>query len=106
MTGFLLRVSQDNFQVSVGAVFLSGGPGEESTPKLVLVVGRTQLLAAFKMGPSVDVLSVTCWSLPAPRGHTHSLPCSPLLPQGHQQKLSCALNLLHPWYFSFSEYDL
>lgn len=49
--------------MSAGALFLSGGPGEESTPKLVLVVGRIQLLAIVSLGP----LSTSCLS---PSGHS------------------------------------
>lgn len=66
MTGFLLRVSQNNFQVSAGALFLSGGPGEESTPKLVLVVGSIQLLAVVRWGPP-SMSSVS------PAGHSQLL---------------------------------
>jgi len=91
---------KDNFQVSAGALLLSGGPGEESTPKLC---GQNSVTCSCKMGASVDFLSVTCWSLPACRGHPHSLPCGPLHPQDHQQKLSCVLNLLHAWDFSLSD---
>lgn len=48
MTGFLLRVSQG--QMLAGSAFLSGGPGEEPTPKIILVMGRIQCLTVVRTG--------------------------------------------------------